>query len=103
MIAMVIAEPITSITDIAVTVRLEDTISVMVCRPSSSLGSAHSTPPEGSPVEPPNASWSPFMGGVKHRRSLGQELADTGNGAVNIPHKIGASAHGGLEYHRYCY
>lgn len=43
------------------------------------------------------------MGGVKRRRSLGQELTDTSNGAVNIPHKVGASAHGGLEYHRYCY
>ena len=78
-------------------------ISVMFCRPSSSLGSMHSTPPEGSPVEPPNASWSPFMGGVKRRRSLGQMLSDTSDGAVNIPHKVGASAHGGLEYHRYCY
>ncbi len=57
------------------------------------------TPPQGSPVEPPNASWSPFMG-TRRKRSLGQELSDTSNGAVNIPRKVGASAHGGLEYHR---
>ena len=56
---------------------------------------------EGSPMEPPNPSWSPFMAGGRRKRSLGQDMPETASGAVNIPRKLGASAHGGLEYHRY--
>ena len=39
--------------------------------------------------------------GSQRKRSLGQEWSDATTGAVNIPRKVGASAHGGLEYHRY--
>jgi len=58
-------------------------------------------PPEGSPVDPPSSSWSPSMGGAGRKRSIGQNLTDAGTGGINIPNKVGASAHGGLEYHRY--
>jgi len=59
------------------------------------------TPPEGSPVDPPSSSWTPFMGGAGRKRSIGQPMTDAGSSGITIPHKIGASAHGGLEYHRY--
>ena len=36
----------------------------------------------------------------RRKRSLNQELADSGNIMVPIPRKVGMSAHGGLEYHR---
>lgn len=70
-------------------------------RLSSSLGSMQLTPSEGSPVDPPSSSWSPFMGGAGRKRSIGQPVTDAASGGITIPHKAGASAHGGLEYHRY--
>lgn len=42
------------------------------------------------------------MGGAGRKRSIGQPAPDAGSGGITIPHKVGASAHGGLEYHRYC-
>ena len=42
------------------------------------------------------------MGGAGCKRSIGQPVTDANSGGVTIPHKVGASAHGGLEYHRYC-
>ena len=59
------------------------------------------TPPDGSPVDPPSSSWTPFMGGAGRKRSIGQPMTDAGSSGITIPHKVGASAHGGLEYHRY--
>ena len=59
------------------------------------------TPPDGSPVDPPSSSWTPFMGGAGRKRSIGQPMTDAGSSSITIPHKVGASAHGGLEYHRY--
>ena len=41
------------------------------------------------------------MTGMRRKRSLGQNLPDTASAAINVPRKVGASAHGGLEYHRY--
>lgn len=69
----------------------------IVCRsmsPAASLPA--STPPEDASSH--NAG-SPPMNGRK--RSLTQELADSGSAGVAIPRKAGMSAHGGLEYHRY--
>ncbi|KAA6418791.1 MAG: calcium-dependent kinase, partial [Trebouxia sp. A1-2] len=66
----------------------------------SSLGSMQHAPSVGSPVDPPSSSWSPFMGGAGRKRSIGQPAPDAGSGGITIPHKVGASAHGGLEYHR---
>ena len=40
------------------------------------------------------------MSGMRRKRSLAQELTDTGSAAVSIPRQVGTSAHGGLEYHR---
>ena len=59
------------------------------------------TPPDGSPVDPPSSSWTPFMGGAGRKRSIGQPMTDAGSSGITIPHKVGASAHGGLEYQRY--
>ena len=41
------------------------------------------------------------MGGAGRKRSIGQPVTDAASGGITIPHKAGASAHGGLEYHRY--
>lgn len=41
------------------------------------------------------------MGGAGRKRSVGQPMTDAGSGGITIPQKVGASAHGGLEYHRY--
>ncbi len=73
----------------------------MMYRLSSSFGSMQHTSSEGSPVDPPSSAWSPFMGGAGRKRSIGSNLTDAGNGGIKIPNKVGASAHGGLEYHRY--
>ena len=70
------------------------------CRQLSPEESLHQATPEGSPLEPPNPSWAPFMSGMRRKRSLAQELTDTGSAAVSIPRQVGTSAHGGLEYHR---
>ncbi|KAL0045777.1 hypothetical protein WJX82_004129 [Trebouxia sp. C0006] len=75
----------------------QDTMDVTL---SSSLGSMQHTPPDGSPVDPPSSSWTPFMGGAGRKRSIGQPMTDAGSSGITIPHKVGASAHGGLEYHR---
>ena len=37
---------------------------------------------------------------MRRKRSLAQELTDTGSAAVGIPRPVGTSAHGGLEYYR---
>ncbi|KAL3134982.1 hypothetical protein ABBQ32_007937 [Trebouxia sp. C0010 RCD-2024] len=66
----------------------------------SSVGSLEHATHVGSPMEPPNPSWIPFMSGARRKRSLAQELTDTGTAAASIPRKVGSSAHGGLEYHR---
>ncbi|KAL3146741.1 hypothetical protein ABBQ38_014726 [Trebouxia sp. C0009 RCD-2024] len=66
----------------------------------SPVGSLEQATHVGSPVEPPNPSWIPFMSGVRRKRSLAQELTDTSTAAASIPRKVGNSAHGGLEYHR---
>ena len=36
----------------------------------------------------------------RRKRSLNQELVDSGKVTVPIPRRLGMSAHGGLEYHR---
>ncbi|DBA73193.1 TPA: hypothetical protein ACH3X1_011269 [Trebouxia sp. C0004] len=67
---------------------------------SSSLGSIQHTPSDGSPVAPPSSSWSPFMGCAGRKHSIGQPMTDAGSSGITIRNKVGASAHGSLEYHR---